>query len=185
VPDRIANLIVLVEDAEQQKLVRLYLKRCGHETRWCDFRPLPVGRGGSGEKYVRNEYHRQVQSCRSSLGRKASALLIVMIDADTETTEYRAVQLSNALRDGGEKQRGDSEPIVVLIPKRHVETWIQALLGNAVDEVTDYKKPKPAYGEILNAAETLHQWTRRNAVPGVTCPPSLTESLPEWKKIRS
>jgi hypothetical protein len=185
VSDRIANKIILAEDSEQQNLVRRYLERCGHKA---PFRlvPLPAkSSGGSGEKYVRNKYPAEVRACRSSLGKKTSTILVVVVDADTETAEYRAVQLSNALRDGGEEQRGDGEPIVVLIPKRHVETWIQALLGNAVDEVTDYKKLKPAYAEILNAAERLHQWTRRNAVPSGTCPPSLSASLPEWQKIPS
>ena len=72
---------------------------------------------------------------------------------------------------------------MVLIPKRHVETWIRALLGNEVDEVTGYKKPKPTHAEISNATSTLHEWTRLNAVPAATCPASLAESLPEWRKI--
>ena len=134
---------------------------------------------------MRDQYPLQVRACRSSLGKKTSALLVVVIDADMETTEYRAAQLSEALKNAGEEARDGGEPIVVLIPKRHVETWIRALLGNEVDEVTDYKKPKPTYAETVTAAETLHQWTRRNAVPDPTCPPSLTDSLLEWKKIPS
>ena len=184
-PERIANKIILAEDPEQQNLVRRYLERCGHDA---PFRlvALPAkSSGGSGEKYVRDQYPVQVRACRSSLGRKASAILLVIVDADMETTEFRAAQLSQALKDADEEERADLEPIVVLIPKRHVETWIRGLLGERVDEVTDYKEPKPTFNEILTAATTLHRWTRRNAVPGVTCPPSLTESLPEWKKIPS
>ena len=139
-PERIANKIILAEDREQQNLVRRYLERCGHGT-GVRFEPLPAkGPGGSGEKYVRDHYTKQVQACRSALGRRASALLIVIIDADTETTQRRAAQLSDTLKAAGMQGREDGEPIVVLIPKRHVETWIRALLGNQVDEKTDYKK---------------------------------------------
>jgi hypothetical protein len=185
VPERIANKFLLAEDVEQQNLVRRYLERCGHGS-GLRLVALPAkGPGGSGEKYVRDQYPKQVQACRSALGKRASALLIVIVDADMETTQHRASQLSDALRVARMKRRADDELVVVLIPKRHVETWIRALLGNQVDEETDYKKPKPTSGEIREAAETLHRWTRPNANPTTTSPPSLTVSLPEWQKIPS
>ena len=187
-PERIANKIILAEDTIQQNLVRRYLERCGHTG---PFRlvPLPArGPGGSGEKYVRNQYPHQVQACRSSLGRRATALLIVIIDADMETTQRRSLQLSDALKTAGLNERRHGEPIVLLIPKRHVETWIRALLGNQVDEVTDYTKAPyltPVPNDIKNAADELHQWTRPGTDPGPTSPASLTASIPEWRKIPS
>jgi hypothetical protein len=108
-----------------------------------------------------------------------------MVDADMETTERRASQLSDALRAASMDERREAEPIVVLIPKRHVETWIRALLGNQVDEVTDYTRPTLSAKDIKNAADTLHEWTRPGANPGPTSPASLTASLPEWRKIPS
>ena len=186
-PERIANKIILAEDAEQQNLVRRYLERCGHAA---PFRLLPPTKGpdGSGEKYVRAQYSKEVHACRSALGRRASALLVVIVDADTETTRWRAAQLSDALRAAGMDERLEDEPIVVLIPKRHVETWIRALLGNQVDEVTDYTKAPyltPVPNDIKNAADELHQWTRPGTDPGPTSPASLTASIPEWRKIPS
>ena len=83
------------------------------------------------------------------------------------------------------ERRDNDEPIVVLIPRRHVETWIRALLGQTVDEQTDYKNPQPTPEEIRQAAGTLHQWTRPNTGPDPTSPPSLTDSIPEWQKIPS
>lgn len=184
-PERIANKIILAEDAIQQNLVRRYLERCGHTG---PFRlvPLPAkGIGGSGEKYVRDQYQHQVQACRSSLGRRAAALLIVIIDADVEATHHRWLQLSDALKSAILTDRRDDEPIVVLIPKRHVETWIRALLGVNVDEATDYTRPTPTAKEIKDAASELYVCTRPSADPGPTFPPSLTASLPEWQKIPS
>jgi len=182
-PERIANKIILAEDTIQQNLVRRYLERCGHTG---PFRlvPLPAkGVGGSGEKYLRDQYPRQVQACRSLLRKRADALLIVILDADMETTQHRWLQLSDALKSASLNRRRDDEPIVVLIPKRHVETWIRALLGDRVDEVTDYTQPTPTAKEIKDSASELYSWARPSAAPGPASPPSLTASLPEWRKI--
>lgn len=184
-PERIANKIILAEDREQQNLVRRYLERCGHGV-GVRLVALPAeGPGGSGEKYVRDQYPLQVQACRSSLGKRTSALLIVVVDADMETTQHRATQLSAALEAARMDRRGSDEPIVILIPKRHVETWIRALLGNDVNEQQDYKEPKPTAGEIREAAGTLYQCTRPRANPPAISIPSLAESLPEWRRIPS
>jgi hypothetical protein len=148
--------------------------------------PLPArSLGGSGEKYVRDQYPQQVQACRSSLGRRATALLVVMIDADKETTQHRAAQLANALEAGGTDSVANVEPIAVLIPKRHVETWIRALIGDHIDELADYTRPKPTAKQIKDAATELYVWTRPSAASRPASPPSLTASLPEWRKIPS
>ena len=184
-PERIARKVVLTEDMEQQKLVRKYLEKCGHNLRECEFLPRRKWPGGSGEQNVRHEFPVQVRACRSTTGKKASALLVVMIDADRKTTNERGQQLSKALEDADEDPLGHDELIVVLIPRRHVETWIRALLGTKVDEEADYKNPKPTGSEIQQAAVTLYEWTRPNAQPGETSPASLTASIPEWRKIPS
>jgi len=184
VSDRVANIVVLTEDQEQQNLIRRYLEQRGHDARTVRFVPLPAkGAGGSGDKYVRDNYPKEVRACRSMLGRRASALLIVMIDADSGTTERRASQLADALGAAGTDARDPHEPIAVLIPKRHVETWIRALLGDTVDEDTDYKSPAPTTKDIRNAAAKLHEWTRPGAQPPDSAPPSLKSSVSEWRKI--
>jgi len=108
-----------------------------------------------------------------------------MVDADIETTQRRAKQLSDALETANLKRRGNNEAIVVLIPKRHVETWIRALLGEQVNEEDEYKYPEPTPKQLLHAAETLYDWTRTGAQPSPTITPSLTNSIPEWQKIPS
>jgi len=182
---RVTTTLVLVEDAAQRDLVRGYLKRAWGK----DFNrfkiyvwPLPEGRG-SGEKHVRNQYATRVKALRSSLGKGTSAVLIVMIDADRGSTDDRHRQLARELADASLHALAIDEPIVVLVPKRHVETWIQALLGNDVDETADYKKAKHTPQDVKNAAETLYDWTRPNTQPEANCPPSLDAAIPEWTKI--
>ncbi len=179
--------MILVEDMEQQNLIFRFLERCdrGLTYRHCRFEHAAKSSAGSGEQFVRERYPVEVKEHRRRIGKGTSAILVVMVDADMEATQHRATQLSKALEDKEMERRGDDEPIVLLIPKRHVETWIRALLGTHVDEEKDYKKPNPTSDEIREAAGTIYQWTRPNVGPSPTSPPSLTASLPEWKKIPS
>ncbi len=140
---------------------------------------------GAGRNTCVTSMAKEVRGCRSALGKRASALLIVVVDADTKTTASRAAQLSDALDAAEEEKLSATEPVVVLIPKRNVETWIRALLGSAVDEITDYKKPVPTSAEIKNSADELYKYTRPSAQLPAGYPSSLTQSIPEWRKIPS
>lgn len=187
--NRIATTIVLAEDETHQNFVRRYLQRLwgrdfnDHKIRWSK----PQKGRGSGEQHVRTEYPKEVKACRS-LGTRVSALLIVIVDADKRTADERRRQLTDSLSAAGIPPRDDADSFVVLIPKRHVETWIRALMQETVDEDTDYTKSSyssPTPEEIKSATETLYAWTRPNAQLGPTSPPSLTASIPEWKRIPS
>lgn len=182
-PDRIARIIVLAEDQEHQNLVRRYLLRCGHEYRSFDFIALP-GNRGCGSQYVREHFPTQVAKCRETLGRRASCLLVVVTDADNLMTVEREQSLHEELAQTGHSQIQLGEPIVILIPKWQVETWIKCLLGQTVLE-TDKDTDRPAVDakETDTAAKTLYEWTRPNARVGTTCVPSLRAALPRWLRI--
>ena len=182
---RVANTFVLVEDVAQQNMVRQFLRRVrGKDFNYRKIRVEPLSSGrGSGEQRVRKQYAKLVKTLRLSLGKGTSAVLIVMIDADEGSTDDRHRQLARSLSDANVQERNANEPIVVLVPKRHVETWIQALLGNDVDESADYKRSNPTSQDFKNAAATLYDWTRENARPHENCPPSLSAAIGEWKKI--
>jgi hypothetical protein len=182
VAERIANIILLVEDINQENLLRRYLQRLGHENR--NMRPLRLPSGqGSGEQFVRERYASEVRAIRAQLTR-TSACLIVMIDADTGTIGDRRQQLERALRDADGPARSQTEPILHLIPKRNVETWILCLNGAGVDEVNDYRHdPRVDAQSIKQAAGALYAWTRRNFVVPHSCVPSLHECLPEFHRL--
>jgi hypothetical protein len=44
------------------------------------------------------------------------------------------MELAQALTDGGENARRDDEAIALMIPRRHIETWILCLNGETVDD---------------------------------------------------
>jgi len=87
-----------------------------------------------------------------------------------------------ALDDADLTPRELGEPILELVPKRNVETWIRCLNGIVADEERDYKS-EVSSGSIKSAAEKMFEWTRpHRSVPDV-CVPSLRESLPEFRRI--
>lgn len=181
---RIATIILLVEDANQENLLRRYLQRCGQDNRNMRVNRI-VNSRGSGEQRVRERYASEVRELRGRFARTRTCL-IAMIDADTGPTRARRVQFERALRDADEGPIEAGEPIVNLVAKRNVETWVLCLSGEGVDEETDYRHhPGVTPDSIKQAALGLYRWTRENATIPAGCVPSLVESLPEFRRMPS
>jgi hypothetical protein len=180
VSDRVSEVILLCEDDEQERLVRAYLKRCGLRTLPPSLRPINASRQvhGGNVTWVLNAFPKELEACRKRHAAHAKTLLIVVVDADDLPVTERRSQLNNP------NEVSVSDPVVVLIPKRHVETWIRAANNHVVNEIDDYKKPAPKKEEIREAANQIYGWARDNPKPGPTCVDSLRVSLPEWRKIQ-
>jgi hypothetical protein len=173
VAKRIAEIVIIAEDLRQGNLAKNYLKRDGHSYRNMRLDISPPSRG-SGEQFVRERYPEEVQYYRShSTHRKAA--LVVMIDADKNTVAYREGQLERPARKKSEK-------IALLIPKRHIETWIPCLTGDGVDEATDYKSTKDIDGKIKQAAEPSMTSRDGSPVPD-GCVSSLKKGLKEIRRV--
>lgn len=179
---RIAQIILLVEDLNQENLLRRYLQRCGHGNRSMRSQKSPSGHG-SGEQFVRQKYASEVLAIRSQMN-KTRACLIAMIDADSGSVEDRRRQLERALSDAEVSLRTPTEAILNLVPKRNVETWILCLNSEPVDELTDYShNTRVNTRSIADAAITLFSWTRPRATPPETCVASLRECLDEFVRV--
>jgi hypothetical protein len=163
-----SEVILLVEDGHQQRLIYKHLLKCGFTRH--DIRQVPFLPGqGSAESWVRREFVEQTNAYRNRQAR-AETGLIVMIDADKYTVRERWNQLDQVLKDRGKRTVGRRERIVRLVPKHNVETWILCLNEEPVDEETDYKGTSHEWNElILTASETLCQWTRLNTEPPNRC----------------
>ncbi len=177
-----AWVIVLVEDERHKRFVVQYLRRKGYENdRQMYFAPLPGGRG-CGEQWVRENYLKYVQAYRARASRSDTAL-IVAIDADTETVDGRLRQLEQTLRAASEPIRTGKERIVLLVPRRNIETWIICLSGEQVDEATDYKRRPGVDDQIKPASETFFAWSRPNVQTPPHCVPSIAGAIPEIRRI--
>lgn len=177
-----ASLVtVLAEDERHVRFVSRHLRRLGYTNHEIRVEPLPSGRG-CGEQWVRERYPRAVKALRSRATRARSAL-VVAIDADTEPVSRRLQQLRESLRDTGQADRGDTEAIAHLIPKRSVETWILCLSGQDVDEDTNYRRVTGVDDLIPAAAASFFDWSRPNTVPPSRCVNSLFLAFPEARRL--
>ena len=174
-------VIVVLEDARHEMLVRRYLKKCGIGDREMRIERSPSGEGNA-EGWVRKTFVKEVNVYRSRYPKTA---FIVVIDADNHTVQERWRQLDRALEDSG-KQRVDveHEQIARLVPKRNVETWILCLNGQAVEEETDYKTKRDDWNELIPpAAETLFDWARQKTGPPNHCIDSLRTGIGELGRL--
>jgi len=179
VPDRTSMIILLCEDDLQEQLVVAYLKRCGIETA----SPVLVRKNpsrtvhGGNVTWVIREFPKEFEAVRKRHESRANTLLIVVVDADNKDVTERARDLTDG------SLIGNGRPLLLLIPKRHIETWIRSALGDNVDETSNYKKPPIGKSEVREAAKTIHGWARDVPPAGQSCAPSLRDALPNWRKL--
>lgn len=186
--NRVSETILLCEDQRQERLARAFLEKCGRETKAPQLRSIVASRTfqGGNDKWVLRELPKQLNECRLRSKNKAQTQFIVMIDADNQTVEERRRQLNERLTEAGHAPIDLTDQVsVVLIPRRHIETWLVCLLGENATEEEDCKKriKDPAREDFRKAGETLHEWSRANALTAATCVESLRVAFSECRKL--
>jgi hypothetical protein len=180
----VSQTILLCEDRLQASLVRLYIERCGLNTNEPSLHPIIASEQvhGGNVVWVLREFPRQLDACRKRQTR-AKTLLIVVVDADSLSVDERYRDLTRALQGAELEAIAPSDPIVVLIPKRHVETWIRATTGQPTNETDDYKSDQPGKADVRLAAQVIHGWAHDTPPPDENCLPSLRMALPKWRTL--
>ncbi|MEA5619431.1 hypothetical protein VB711_16505 [Cronbergia sp. UHCC 0137] len=126
------QITILCEDRQQEVFARYFLNKRGFTG---TIKTL-ICLKGAGEQFVRERYPKEVKAYRSR--NYISGMLVVLIDADKKTVEERLQQLDNALLEDSQPIRQPGEKILIIVPKRNIETWIYYLQGKIVDEETKY-----------------------------------------------
>ena len=106
--------------------------------------------------------------------------LATMIDADTKSVVDRQNELDASLTEAQLNRRQENERIGIFVPKRNIETWIQYLMGHAVDEMTEYpplKRKGDCKPYVKRFARDCHQPLEHKA------PPSLQAACKELSRI--
>ena len=178
---RQVHIVVLYEGYRDRCFIREYLRQCGYNVgRNVYFRLCSKGRG-SGEQSVRVQYPKELLYVRSYATKNATDTrwLLVSIDADTFTVGRRLKELDEKLPDGA--RRSPRDPVCVLVPKRHVETWVYHLLRphEAVSETAKYRD-SVSNNEVVKAGQRLAEVDPRNHT---NCPPSLSLGYAELMRI--
>ena len=168
-----AQVIVLCEDKQQQVFVRRFMKpRTNHPIRVIS---APAG-GGAAEQFVREQYPQQLRALRAAA---VNAVLVVMIDGDRRYSTERIRQLDESCRLLDVTPRTAMDRVIILVPKRNIETWLAYLNGATVDETTSYPKlEKP--GQCKSHVRQLSDMCGRQELRA-PAPPSLTAACVEYR----
>lgn len=170
----ISAYVLLCEDQQIAAFTRRFLKKRGvkpHQLRECI---APSG-AGSAEQWVRERYPWELKAIRKRTG----IMLVVGTDADTLTVEQRIKTLDEACKKQGIAERKPDEPILMVVPKRSIETWLAYLREETpVDEITQY----PRYAQESDCrkqVERLDEGCRKANLP-VAMPSSLETACKTW-----
>ena len=176
-----SQVIILCEDKAHEVFAKHFLKKWGVKPRAIRVPPYPNGKG-SGKKYVEDNLSTEVEALRR---RRASTILLVIQDADELSIDQITSNLDAKLL----SPRGDDEPIVYIIPKWHIQTWIAYLDEKHVNEA-DKDTYKSKYGKLSESKDAhpfidkLADRCRKNT-PLESPPDSLVAACKEFDRIRS
>ena len=171
-----ASIILLCEDSQTDSFVRRFLRNRNIRARDIYTLPLP---GGSGEQWVREHYPYQLKAIR----RKQKAILIVVIDADLHTTAFRRSQLDLECDRKHVPRRELKDPVMVVVPRRNIETWFAYLKGDTdIDETQRYPKLKRE-SDCRSFAKALHRMCHERQQLAPSAPPSLIEACREYSRL--
>ena len=162
------SVILLCEDAQTDTFVRRFLKR--RKFRHFKSSGFPHG-SGSGEQWVRERYPHELQAIRQIQG----ACLIVVTDADVHPTEFRRAQLDAECDEKRIPRRKDDERVLVIVPRRNIETWLAYLAGDEVDEETRYPRLDRERNCVWHAEELFRMCQKKQRLRE-PAPPSLREA---------
>ena len=156
-------MVVVCEDAQQRVFLYRLLKAFGLHRR---FRAEVAQAGqGAADQWVRETYPDEVAAYRQST---MAVGLVTVIDADENSVRFRYQQLNEELDASDLEHRKRDEQICLLVPKRNIETWIYALVGEEVNELDAYPKLEKE-SECQPAVDQLVEYLR-HGVPSDLIP---------------
>ena len=171
------RIVLLCEDSQHEAFVRRFLKYRSFRRRDIRTVALPDGRR-SGEQWVRERYPVELRAIRSV----QNAYLIVVTDADNHSTEARRAQLEGECERQGVPGRQGGDRVVVIVPRRNIETWLAWLDGSNVDECGRYPR-LPRERDCATHARRLYDMCHEAQRLREPVPPSLRESCEEYRRL--
>ena len=172
------HITLLCEDSQTDAFVRRFLKRRNFGRRDVLTLPLPAG-NQSGEQWVRERYPSELRAIRA----RQRAYLIVVTDADAYATGTRRAQLNAACDEKRIPRRDDRDPVLMIVPKRNIETWLAYLDGTTVDEVAPYPRLQRER-DCVAQANRLYAMCHEAQRLDEGAPPSLREACAEYGRLQ-
>ena len=173
-----ARVTLLCEDTQTDAFVRRFLKHRNFRGREIRTLPLPHG-SQSGEQWVRERYPGELRVARAV----PDTYLIVVTDADSNSTEIRRAQLEAECDRQGVPRRNDADRVLVVVPRRNIETWLAYLDEVEVNENDVYPK-LTRKGDCSRHARELYAMCHEAQRLREPAPPSLREACEEYRRLR-
>lgn len=171
------QVVLLCEDLQLATFIRRFLKQRGWQAR--DIREVIARSGqGSGEQCVRKQYPKELNALRK---RHSKTALIVGTDADEMSVADRIATLDTECQDQGIPKRETQDPVVMVVPKRNIETWFAYLRGESTNEDDTYRRYRnesDCRDDVRVLDEMCQSRKLRNPAP-----PSLLAACDEYKKM--
>ena len=172
------SVVLLCEDLQTDSFVRRFLSHRGFHRREIKTLCSPPGMQ-SGEQWVRTRYPEELKAIRA----RQRAFLLVIVDADTQSTEARRSQLDQACNEKGVPRRGPEDPVIIAVPRRNIETWFAYLKGESVDERTTYPHLR-RLRDCRSLARKLYRMCHEQQRLAEPAPPSLKEACQEYQRLK-
>ena len=173
------SVILLCEDSQTDMFLRRFFRcRFGRQFRR-RIHSVPFSGGiRSGEQHVRERFPDQLRLIRGRRG----AVLIAVIDADMESTEARRTQLQQQCAVQGIEAPQASDPFLLLVPRRNIETWFRYLGGHEFDETTRYPHLRRE-ADCEPLADRLYDMCHEQQKLAKPAPASLVEACRAYPRL--
>ena len=172
-----ARVVLLCEDRQTDSFVRRFLSCRGFSHHDVTTLPLPHG-AQSGDQWVRERYPRELRAIRA----RQKAFLVIVVDADNHSTEDRRSELDRECARQGVPGRTSEDPVIVIVPRRNIETWLAWLGGDRVDEETTYPRLRRE-SDCDPLARNLYRMCHKAQRLDEGAPPSLIEACEEYRRL--
>jgi hypothetical protein len=173
-----SKVVLLCEDEQSACFARRFLKRQGFTSHDLREEIAPPGKG-SGEQWVRERFANELTALRA----RRSQGLFVLTDADVMSVGERTATFEKKCREEGIPWRVSHEPVMLIIPRRNIETWLAYLRGENIDEAIEYPK-YAAESDCREEVRALDEMCKRKSLRQ-PAPPSLDAACLELKRFQS
>lgn len=131
-------MVLLCEDAQHEAFARRFLKGMGWNTRQMRVEKSPTGKD-SAEQWVRCRFPVELHAYRKRSS-QATTVLVTIIDGDLAGYDRRITEPQRECQVQNVSFRTHDEHVAIIVPCRNIETWIQYLQGEKVNENDSYSK---------------------------------------------
>ena len=159
---RRVQMVLVCEDKQHHVFARRLIKKMNWNVSQLRIEVAPAG-SGAADQFVRVRYPRELKELRQGV------VLLLMLDGDAKGLTGRIQELDDARKEAG-LAAPNRDRVFVFVPTWNIETWLEYLDGNTVDETrSDYprlKRERECQRHVDELASMCRAHELRDPAPG-------------------